>query len=411
MLEIEKKAVIKAIHLLDEKVTVADVVTKTGFSQNVVQSLLNQIAANTGGQLSVSGAGDIFYQFPANFESTYETNTLSYAINVFSAKVLEALFLLFRISFGLALILSLTIIILIILPFATYFRAMGGWSNRQDDKKVIIKLDLFSTLHIDGDTLKALVFWNNYTAKNGGPNADQNSPPNVLLICFAFLFGDGDPNWELDEKRWQLIAQIIQKNNFAVTAEQLAPFTGKSGDDAVLPVLVRFNGKPEVTEAGDIVYVFDSLQSFSLSKAEISMPAESYLKEEHWLFTKLPSDQLTAVLLIAGANFFGAALLYQVTAGLGLMQMELGNLVKILFAYGAFFLYCPLLRAGLNFARNQVIDARNEERLALAQIVATPVAAVQNKLLAARQFHITPRQFDRTDIIYDSNREILDQST
>jgi hypothetical protein len=102
MLETEKTAVIKAIHLLDEKVTVADVVTKTGFSQNVVQSLLDQVAANTGGQLSVSGAGDIFYQFATNFESKYETNTLSYAINAFSAKVLEALLLLFRVSFGLA---------------------------------------------------------------------------------------------------------------------------------------------------------------------------------------------------------------------------------------------------------------------------------------------------------------------
>jgi len=49
LLETEKTAVIKAIHLLDEKVTVADVVTKTGFSQNVVQSLLDQIAANTEG--------------------------------------------------------------------------------------------------------------------------------------------------------------------------------------------------------------------------------------------------------------------------------------------------------------------------------------------------------------------------
>jgi hypothetical protein len=409
MLESEKKSVIAAIHLLNDKATVADVVTRTGFSQDVVQRLLNQVAADTLGQICVSGSGDIFYQFAANFESKYESNSLSSAINAFSAKVLEALLLLFRVSFGLALIVSLTVIVLIFIPFAAYFRMMGGWSNRKDDKKVVINFDFLSKLHIDRNTLKTLIFWNNNQGKKGGSNSDHNATPNLLLNCFAFLFGDGDPNWELDEKRWQLIAQTIQQNNFAVTAEQLAPFTEKSGDDAVLPVLVRFNGKPEVTEAGDIVYVFDSLQSFSLSKTEKTQPAESYLRESHWLFSSLPSDQLIPVLLIAGANIFGAALLYQVVAGIGLMKMELGQLVKVLLGYAAFFLYCPLLRAGVNFGRNQVIDARNEERHQLALNVETPDSALISKLQAAQRFQIAPRLFNRADIIYDTDDEMLNQ--
>ncbi|MDR3615494.1 MAG: hypothetical protein P4L53_18185 [Candidatus Obscuribacterales bacterium] len=409
MLEIEKKSVIAAIHQLNDKATVADVVTRTGFSQDVVQRLLNQVAADTQGQICVSGTGDIFYQFAANFESRYESDSLSSAINAFSAKVLEALFLLFRVSFGLALILSLTVIVLIFVPFATYFRMMGGWSSRKDDKTVI-KLEFVNKLHFDRDTLKTLVFWNTNQGKNVDGKADQNQTPNLLLNCFAFLFGEGDPNWQIDEKRWQLIAQTIRHNNFALTAEQLAPFTEKSGDDSVLPVLVRFNGKPEVTEAGDIVYVFDSLQSLSLSETEATEPTEPFLQESHWIFSSLPPEQLTSVLLIAGANIFGAALLYQVVTGLGLMQMELGQLVKVLLAYAAFFMWCPMLRVGLNICRNQVIDARNEERQQLARNLETPNAALSSKLQAARHFQIAPRLFNRADIIYDSNREMLNQS-
>jgi hypothetical protein len=275
---------------------------------------------------------------------------------------------------------------------------------------VVIKLDFLNKLHIDRNTLRTLIFWNTNSSKTNGSDSAQNCTPNLLLNCFSFLFGDQDPNSEIDEKRWQSIAQAIRQNNYAVTAEQLAPFTEKSGDDAVLPVLVRFNGKPEVTETGNVVYVFDALQSLGLSNLEDSKCAEPYLKETHWLFSNLPSEQLIPVLVIAGANIFGAAVLYQVVAGLGLMQMQLGHLVQALLAYAAFFLYCPLLRAGLNFARNQSIDARNEERRRLARMLEMPGTALATKLLAARRFQIAPRLFDRADIVYDSDRELLNQT-
>ena len=49
---------------------------------------------------------------------------------------------------------------------------------------------------------------------------------NFMMNCFSFLFGDGQPNANLEERKWQLIAQVIKANNGVVTAEQLAPYTG-----------------------------------------------------------------------------------------------------------------------------------------------------------------------------------------
>lgn len=79
--------------------------------------------------------------------------------------------------------------------------------------------------------------------------------------------------------RYRVVAQIIRENGGAVVAEQLAPFldppepkadaesyTVKVGEAVVdesfmLPVLTRLNGRPEVTEEGQIVYVFPELMT------------------------------------------------------------------------------------------------------------------------------------------------------
>ena len=142
MYDSERKSVITAVHDLNDKATVADVVTRTGLSQNVAQRLLNEIAADASGQICVNSSGDIFYQFAPNFENASEVKSLSQAVNAFSEKVLEAIFLLVRVSFGVALIASLAIIVLIFLPFATYFRMIGGYSSRKDDARVVINLEV-----------------------------------------------------------------------------------------------------------------------------------------------------------------------------------------------------------------------------------------------------------------------------
>jgi len=43
------------------------------------------------------------------------------------------------------------------------------------------------------------------------------------LTIFSFLFGDGNPNANLEERRWQQIATVIRNNGGAVVAEQMLP--------------------------------------------------------------------------------------------------------------------------------------------------------------------------------------------
>jgi hypothetical protein len=85
-----------------------------------------------------------------------------------------------------------------------------------------------------------------------------------LESIFSFVFGDGNPNAGLEERRLSLVAQMIRDNKGAVTAEQLAPYCDAPDPDStsgqsyvdesfVLPIVSQLDGEPRVTEDGDII--------------------------------------------------------------------------------------------------------------------------------------------------------------
>merc|ERR1719424_2558694 len=89
---------------------------------------------------------------------------------------------------------------------------------------------------------------------------------------FSYVFGDGEPNAGLDEEQLRYAAEVIRASGGAVAAEQLSIiFDPPSPEDDmnsylvdeqwVLPALVKLGGRPEVTDDGDIVYVFDDMLS------------------------------------------------------------------------------------------------------------------------------------------------------
>ena len=47
---------------------------------------------------------------------------------------------------------------------------------------------------------------------------------NFLESVFSFLFGDGNPNADLEEYRWQAIGSVIRSNKGSVVGEQIAPY-------------------------------------------------------------------------------------------------------------------------------------------------------------------------------------------
>jgi len=68
-----------------------------------------------------------------------------------------------------------------------------------------------------------LFFYNSYQPY--GINRYQDPQElSFLESVFSVLFGDGDPNANLEERRSKTVAQLIRAKGGAVTAEELAPY-------------------------------------------------------------------------------------------------------------------------------------------------------------------------------------------
>ena len=407
MLQVEeKKKVTKSIGELGRRVTAADVATKTGLPVLVVSAALNQIASETGGHLAVSNSGDVVYSFAPGFSNTYLTRGVARFFEKFFDELLKIGFYLVKISFGIMLVLSLAIIIITIMIL--FFSQKTSQNRRSDDDEFRLHFNFFDYL-----IFRDLVYYFTYRSSHtvvydyNRPTVRRQSKSNFLLNCFSFLFGDGDPNEGLDEKRWQLIAKVIKQHNNVVTSEQLAPYLGSDpkNEDAVLPVLVRFNGKPEVTDSGNIIYTFPSLANTAGGAHNDIAPP--FLKEFPRKFTEVESGGLVPVYIIAAINFCGAWFLWFLLHASS--APNIAFLYNALAIYGTLFLIIPLWRKLWLNAENKKIEKRNAKRSTFAEALRSPSPDLTKKIAESREYRMRDQQITQGAVVYTTEQGALDQ--
>lgn len=416
----------KAVESLNYRVTVGEVASQAGINLNIAQAGLLDLASNAGGHLQVAETGDIVYEFPRNFRAILRNKYFKIRLREWLEKVWNVAFYIIRISFGIALILSIvlmTIAILVLIIAASSSRddnSSGGGSRRSGGSFNMPMLiwwgpDLFN------------VFRPNYYRRRRSLAApqiptvrDKNpSDMNFLEAVFSFIFGDGDPNADLDERRWQTIGQVIRNNNGAVIAEQIAPYlddlstTEKEEESYMLGVLARFNGYPEVSPEGDIIYYFPELQVMAQERSKTFVPA--YLAEEHWQFTAASQLQKFLAMGLGGVNIVLALMLgamlqdQEIVYQLGGFIAFINGLFPVLLGYAIAFLAIPLFRYFWLQNRNNKIKERNLQRQSRAAVLAEGYPQIQNKLKYAQQFS-AQNILAPEDITYSTEQDLLDQS-
>lgn len=407
-LESEKKKVTRSINELGRRVTAADVSAKTGLPVLTVSQVLNQLASETGGHLAVSGSGDVLYSFSPGFANTYLTRGLRLFFENASESILRTAFFLLRISFGIMLIFSFAIIVMTF--FVLFYAQKGGQGKKPQSFDAGDRFNSFLNYMI----LRDIFFYFGNPSRNpvkydyDKPTVRRPEQSNFLFDCFSFLFGDGDPNEGLEEKRWQLIAKVIKQHDNVITAEQLAPYTGADpkNEDAVLPVLVRFGGKPQVTESGNIIYSFPSLAV--TAGAERPEPAPSFLREFHWKFTEASEQDLKPVYFIAFLNFAGSWFLWFILHSS--KAPSLTALFTTLVVYGTLFLLVPLLRYFALEILNKRIDQRNTRRADCAESLLEPDLNLKKKIAESREYRLRDNLITRSNIVYTTEKDHLEQN-
>ncbi|MEA5580839.1 hypothetical protein VB620_05740 [Nodularia harveyana UHCC-0300] len=406
--------IMQAVEKLGYRVTVGDVSSQAGLNIAEARQGLLALASDAGGHLQVAETGDIVYQFPRNFRDILRNKYFQMRLREWWKKVWEVLFYLIRISFAVFLILSIVLITITIFIIVT-----ASNSDRDDNRGSSSRGGgLFFFPFPD-------LFW--YFSPNYGRGyqerqqrrQSQKSDLNFFEAVFSFLFGDGNPNGNLEERRWQEIGAVIRNNRGAVVAEQIAPYLDNLGEsytqdyeDYMLPVLIRFNGQPEVSPEGQIVYYFPELQVKASERGRESVP--THLEEYLWRFSAASSGQVMLAAGLGVLNFVGALILGGLIAD-GTAAAQLGGLVVfvqgiywLLLGYGAGFLGVPLVRYFWIRWRNKKLAAGNSDRLSRSRLLINPDDGLQKKIDYAQQF-ATEKVIGSEDLVYSSETDLIDQ--
>lgn len=412
--------VMRAVEALDYRVTIGDVASQAGLNVRLAERDLLALASEAGGHIQVAESGEIAYLFPRNFRSILRTKYWRLRWQERLQKLWGFVFYLIRISFGIFLIVSIVLIVLAIAAILIALSASRGDDDRGGDfgggGMVFVPRFWFSP---DWFLIFTPDYYSSSRRRGRKARVPTDRPMNFLEAIFSFLFGDGDPNADLDDRRWQTIATVIRNNGGAVAAEQIAPYldnlgssAGQDDEDYMLPVLSRFNGRPEVSPEGQIVYHFPELQVTAAQTKP--RPVAAYLKESPWQFSKASSGQIMLAIGLGAINIIGALMLGALL-GDGSIAYELGGLVAfvnsiywLLLAYGSGFLGIPLIRYFWLKGRNRKIESRNQQRQSRAVHLNRANAALQQKLSFAKQF-AAETVVDEEDLAYTTESDLTEQ--
>ena len=384
---------LQAVESLGGSVTVGDVAGRGGLTVAQSEAALRALAADTGATLKVSEKGDLLYVFqPRSLRGSLAAKSWRLRFAPAVRKAQETAAYLVRVAFGVTLVVSVLIV-----STAIYVLLQGKSDEREGRGRggrggggISFRFSPFD-----------FMFWDPFYWQRARQRQRENSfyEMGFLETVFSFVFGDGDPNEELESRRWTAVGELIQENKGVVTAEQLAPLLepppssrgGASSDESfVLPALVRLNGTPEVSPAGDIVYRFSELATTARRRSSRSQAGSQVLKEAPWQFTAAPPATLAGAVLLGVGNAAGVVWLStllrnpSLVASVGAEAVRaITTLLPGLQLYALLFFAIPAGRYLLLQARNAEIEQRNEARREAAGLLARPTPELQAKLQSA----------------------------
>lgn len=416
-----KPEIMTSVEQLGYRATVGDVAIQAGLELNVAQQGLLALAADSGGHLQVTESGEIIYLFPENFRTILRNKYWKIRLKETWEKVWNILFYLIRISFGVILITS---VVLMMITISIIIVATGfiRKENRDSQGSTITGYGGGSILLPNFSDLFWIFYTNhNYNQDNFNQSFEKNiqkSNLNFLEAIFSFLFGDGNPNYDLEEYRWREIGSVVRNNKGAVIAQQIYPYLDnitqydEDNENYIIPVLTKFNGYPKVSPEGLIIYYFPELQV--TIKNQIRRPSHSYLEEKVYPFSKASSRQIMLAIGLGVLNFILALILGylikspEVLDKIGQLVSFINSIYWVLLVYAIAFLGIPLIRYFVVEWRNDQIKYRNMIRQEKAENLLQSNETIQQKIEYAREF-AAEKLITEANISYTTEKDILEQ--
>ena len=400
-----------AVEQLGYRVTCADVVTHTGIHLEAARSGLLALANQTGGHLQVTDTGEIIYVLAPDFRQVLLQKSVKLRVRAWLSKIWSIGFYLIKISFGILLITSISAVYLTILAITLAALFSNDSSGDCGDGGGNCVLGIFDWGGSNSSNSTAMSANNtNHLAPIRAKT--QRKPLNFLEAVFSVLFGDGNPNADLEQRRWNYIGNLIHRQQGVAIAEQIAPYLDDIGqgydreyENYMLPVLTKFNGIPEVSPTGQLVYHFPDLQTTLKDATTQSARIPQSLKERKWKFSRATPTQTSWAIALFAANLLGIGILAILLQGIS--SSFIGSAMTVIALYGVGLVVIPSCRYFWVKSQDRQVRQRNQLRRQQVKLLQQS-DLTQEKLDYAKQFAKQHKITDR-DIVYDTQEDLLPQ--
>jgi hypothetical protein len=255
----EYQIIISSLKRRKKGATAADICAATALPLAAVDELLPKAADEYLGHLRVTQSGEILYYFPNGFTSRFRGLSAAFknAANKLLAFLKTASVYLFK--FWIMVMLIGYFILFLALALASVFLMAAGKSSGKGRRGSSVNIGLFNIIW-------RLWFYSELTGSKNrlgrGKNKKKNARNSLQKSIFSFVFGEVDPNKNWEDQETKAVISYIQANSGIISLAEYMAFTGRSGTEAetgIISFCSKFEGSPEVTDEGTIVYRFEKL--------------------------------------------------------------------------------------------------------------------------------------------------------
>jgi hypothetical protein len=393
--------------------TVADLVAKTGLPKYQVEQAVKVVSDEYRGHLKATESGELLYYFPNGMRNQVKgfIPGMKKFLRSFFDVAGKVMAFLFKVWIMFMLVFYFVLFLLILIGSVVAAIAISTAGRGRDSRSskgggnmfyLVIKLfELFGRIWFYSKILK-------------GPSSEKGRP--LHKSVFAFVFGEPDPNQEWDAEEKKHAIEYIRTHKGVITIEELMVMTGRDPFEAqklINRYLLEFEGSPDVTDDGTVVFVFPQLlKTASQSGLSQSVSMMNPRRKELLEFSYNPKKSNRLIGFFNGFNLvFGSYFMYFVLTAPGLMMETVGRHLVIDFAlpfrfintvlYGlvqdpafligivlgaiplvfSFLFYLiPLIRNGRLKKENEAIRRENFRKRIYANVLANPSSVVPSQI-------------------------------
>ena len=264
--------------------TVSDMCAATALPLSQVKELIPRAADEYSAQLKVTESGQIIYSFPNGFKSRYHGFGVTMAR--FFEKFIKGLGIVSSFLFKIWIMVMLIgyFLLFMALALGSIFLSLAGNSKNSNRRsgggfvsyglfRFIWRLWFYSEM---ADSMKGRSS-RSFSGQQSRRASAGTRPLHKAI--FSFVFGDDDVNKGADIACKKAIIAYVQSHKGIISMPEFMAISGKSPADAepaLLAFCVEYNGSPEASEDGTIVYRFEELlqrtQTQDRSFANLSPP-------------------------------------------------------------------------------------------------------------------------------------------